>query len=114
MSKDSRQDSTSMKIIKKINAENDRVKVFQTDYKRQFWGPYPVGKEFYIAGDSWYRRTEEGIDKIEKPTTSYIIPMFCPECKKPLKTPDDNKAYMREGHCFLCHIHSVTERNKKS
>jgi|SaaInlStandDraft_4_1057021.scaffolds.fasta_scaffold65657_2 hypothetical protein len=109
-----KQDSTSMKIIKKLNADNDRVKVYQTSYKNKFWGSYPVGKEFYIAGDSWYRRTEKGIEEIGKPTTTYVIPMFCPKCKLPIKSGDDKKAYMREGHCFLCHIHDNTERNAKS
>ena len=36
--------------------------------------------------------------------------MFCPDCKGPIRSNDDKKAFMREQHCFLCHIHQKTER----
>lgn len=108
-----KQDSTSIKIIKKLNKDNDRVKVYQSQYKDKFWGSYPVGKEFYIAGEGWYRRTETGIDEIEKPTAKHIIPLFCPKCGKPLKHDNDKKAYMREMQCFLCHVHSKTGVNRE-
>ena len=33
-----KQDSTSMEIIKKLNKDNDRIKVYQTNYNNKFWG----------------------------------------------------------------------------
>ncbi len=39
---------------------------------------------------------------ISPTNTINIIPLFCPCCKRPMKTSDDGLAFRKQGVCYKC------------
>lgn len=98
--------ANSWEHIKKVKQleEKRRYTFYQNNKKKEGWEYFWTGKEF-ADKDGWWKKTENGREKIKEPTNKYIIPMFCPKCKKIMKRGKlDENAFFKEGHCFICHV----------
>jgi len=48
-----------------------------------------------------------------KPSTCFIVPLFCPVCKFPIKTANDTIAYKSFECCDLCAINFAYTNKEK-
>lgn len=110
-------------VLKKEFKESDLKRIRnlitkKTGYSTKTQIGYQKIKENYREGDKWEENgkkwtikngikiSDSRLGKIK--TTSYV-PINCPECNNPLKSPLDKKFYKLNNQCFDCQIKFETK-----
>jgi len=79
---------------------------------------YTKKEEFHKEGDIWDEDgrkwtikdgIKQNLTKLDKAKKAHIMPIFCPNCKKPMKKSFDKDYYNIHKKCFDCVIEFETE-----
>lgn len=74
---------------------------------------YSKKQEIHAEGDIWEEDgrkwtikdgIKQNITKLDKAKTAHVMPIFCPNCKKPMKKHFDKDYYNIHKKCFDCVI----------
>jgi len=74
---------------------------------------YTKAQEFHSEGDIWEEDgrkwtikdgIKQNITKLDKAKKAHVMPIFCPNCKKPMKKRFDKDYYNIHKKCFDCVI----------
>lgn len=77
--------------------------------------------EFHSEGDIWESDgrkwtikdgIKQNITKLDKAKKAHVMPLFCPNCKKPMKKRNDKQFYNIHKMCFDCVIDMEAELRK--
>jgi len=72
---------------------------------------YSKKQSFYNEGDTWEEDgrvwtikegLKQNITKLDKAKSSYLVPLFCPKCKKVMNKGMDPSYYQMVDQCFSC------------
>jgi len=82
---------------------------------------YTKAEEFHSEGDIWEEDgrqwtikngIKQNITKLDKAKKAHVMPIFCPNCKKPMKKRFDKDYYNIHKKCFDCVVEFEHELRK--